>query len=750
MNHQESISRSKQRRVLLLFLLTVGVLAVISSVTNPLFEPPDELQHYQFVRSLLTRKQLPVQELDGNISQFHQPPLYYLGGALLVAAIEDPETLPERNPFWAYFAAGEVDRDNKNQFLNPLSQAFPYEGTALVVHGLRLWSLLLALGTVVGVWLVGTTIWPARPTMVAALLALAVLNPMFLYVSGAVNNDSLVILCGAFILWFTLRAMSDGFSWPTITFIGLIWSLALLAKVTGLMLAAVWGTALILVSWQTRDWRLFFSRLGVIIGIVFLVAGWWFIRNIELYGEPFALERQLAVWGSRIQFNWSHLIPDLSYAWTTFWGRFGYGQVPMPQIIYWALFFGTLVALMGLIIGYRRSTDLTPWRTWERRVILVLGIATLVYIASIIYYIFRSPTGANGRYVFPILPAFAVLLVLGLTSWIKRIASQRLLHIGIVIFMMVLALYSIGFLLPRTYAQPRLIDESEVQKQFDNPQQVIWNEQVELLGVSFDSTDINQGQSVTVTTCWTTGDAIDEDYTMAIHLLDNAFQSYGQRDSYHGQGKFPTSFWQPGDIFCDSYEIEVLREIENPLVADVSLTLYIYGSGEKLMAETGVGNVIDIVPVGQVKLMPSEGPAVADDEVTSLAAFEQGLSLVDFQWNAVDVSPGQDVTVTIKWHASEPLHENYTVFAHLLDASGQLVAQSDGIPRNGAYPTNFWGENEIISDSRTFVIPADVDPGSLTLNTGLYILENNSRLPRAAGSDLPDSVILPGPTVKDQ
>lgn len=750
MNQQESANRSTQRRVLLLFLLTVAILATVSSITNPLFEPPDELQHYQFVRRLLTDKKLPIQEIDGTVTQFHQPPLYYLGGALLVAAAEDPETIPDRNPFWAYFAAGEVNRDNKSQFMNPRSLAFPYKGTALVMHGLRLWSLLLSLGTVVGVWLIGTTLWPSRPMMVAAVLAIAVLNPMFLYISGAVNNDSLVILCGAFVLWFTLRAMADNFSWPTTIFIGLFWSLALLAKVTGLMLVAVWGTALILISWQKRDWRLFLSRLGAILGIVLVLAGWWFIRNIAIYGEPFALERQLTVWGSRELFRWSHIIPDLSYAWTTYWGRFGYGQVPVPHLIYWSLFIGAIIAIAGLLIGYRRSTDMTPWRPWDRWIIFVLGISTLVYVASLIYYIFRSPTGANGRYVFPILPAFAVLMVLGLTSWVRRTSNQRLLHSGIVIFLVALAIYSIAFFLPRTYAQPRQLTEAEVHKQFDSPQQVIWNDQIELLGVSFDPVEINQGEEVTVTTCWTTRVTIDDDYALAIHLLDNEFQSFGQRDSYHGQGTYPTSFWQPGDIFCDSYEVAVSREVENPLVVDVSLTLYTFGSGEKILAETATASILDIVPVGQVKLLPTDGPPIETGDAIPLASFDQGLSIVDYHWSSTTVSPGDVITVTVQWLASGPLDDNYTIFAHLLDESDQIVTQSDGLPRNGAYPTNFWGEKEIITDSRSFVIPADSDPGSLTLSTGLYILGENRRLPREVSSVLPDAALLPGPMIRDR
>ncbi|MCA9979122.1 MAG: glycosyltransferase family 39 protein [Anaerolineales bacterium] len=231
--------------------LLVVFLAGIMSLINPLFEPPDELQHYQFVRHLVDQKSLPIQAPDGPVSQSHQPPLYYLGGAILTAGISDPQTLPERNPFWGY--DGAVSRDNKLQFIASPAYAFPYQGTALVVHVLRLWSILISLGTVLAIWLLGQTLWPNDPGKVALTLALSVLNPMFLYMAGAANNDSMVIMWGAFLLWLTIRGLQDGFTWRTTILIGLVWAGALLSKLTGLMLALPWGAAVLWTAWSKRN-----------------------------------------------------------------------------------------------------------------------------------------------------------------------------------------------------------------------------------------------------------------------------------------------------------------------------------------------------------------------------------------------------------------------------------------------------------------------------------------------------------------
>ncbi|HJL70551.1 MAG TPA: glycosyltransferase family 39 protein, partial [Anaerolineales bacterium] len=311
---------NRQRHVLWVALALVAALSLFSSATNPLFEPPDELQHYQFVRYLVEERKLPVAELNKEASQtrrlfdstpsgLNRPPLYYIIGALLVAQIDDPEEIPAGNPFWAYMPE-QVSRDNKQQFLNTDSQTFPYNGTALTVHLLRLWSSALALCTVTVMWLLGRTLWPDGLARMAAMLSIAVLNPMFLYLAGAITNDNLIILCGTLSLWLSVRALKDGFTYRTTILIGVVWGCALLSKLTGLMLAIPWGVALVYTAEQRQDRKLFISRIAVVIGIALALSGWWFIRHLLLYGELFTLS-VMGDWVSRRQLGTTWIWHDL-------------------------------------------------------------------------------------------------------------------------------------------------------------------------------------------------------------------------------------------------------------------------------------------------------------------------------------------------------------------------------------------------------------------------------------------------------
>ncbi len=747
---------NRQRHVLWVALALVAALSLFSSATNPLFEPPDELQHYQFVRYLVEERKLPVAELNKEASQtrrlfdstpsgLNRPPLYYIIGALLVAQIDDPEEIPAGNPFWAYMPE-QVSRDNKQQFLNTDSQTFPYNGTALTVHLLRLWSIALALCTVTVMWLLGRTLWPDDLTRMAAMLSIAVLNPMFLYLAGAVNNDHLIILFGTLILWLSVCALRDGFAWKTTVFIGLTWGLALLSKLTGLILAVPWGVALVLTARQHRDVLLFISRFAAVVGIALALSGWWFVRNLLLYGELFVLP-VLGDWVSREQLGTTWTWHDLVYSWTTLWGRFAYGQVPLPRIIYWFCLTLSVVSTGGLIKSFVRVTQYRRWAQTRWPVWIVFLTTLVTFAAAAAFYMVNNPTGANARYIFPALSALSPLLVHGIFTWFSQ--WRRVVHKGIVAFMLGVALFSIGLFLPWTYAKPRLLTEALVAAQIETPADIVWGDGIALMGTAVSNRPVRQGENVNLRACWRSNAEMTTDYVFYVHLLDHSLNSLGQRDTYTGLGTFPTSSWKPGNMFCDTYLVPVSKELSRPVVVDVSTGFYDYDTRQQLPARTLDGIPSQHVVVGRVKLMPTSPAPVTEQQYRTEARFQKGVLLTGYSWSATITRPGETVSAAVAWEASGPLDTSYTIFAHLLNADGQMITQDDGLPQDGNYPTTFWGANEIIVDEHEFPIPEGTIPGPTLLLIGFYQLEGSRRLPRAAGADFPDAAMITGPMVVD-
>ena len=112
--------------------------------------------------------------------------------------------------------------------------------------------------------------------------------------------------------------------------------------------------------------------------------------------------------------------------------------------------------------------------------------------------------------------------------------------------------------------------------------------------------------------------------------------------------------------------------------------------------------------------------------------------------------PGDIVPLTLIWQREAPIQKDYHVFVHLLDGSGQPVAQTDSAPAGGARPSSGWREGEIIVDRHGLLLPDDLPAGEYQLLTGLYLPETGERLPAHSptGQDLGDSVPLGRVTVE--
>ena len=87
------------------------------------------------------------------------------------------------------------------------------------------------------------------------------------------------------------------------------------------------------------------------------------------------------------------------------------------------------------------------------------------------------------------------------------------------------------------------------------------------------------------------------------------------------------------------------------------------------------------------------------------------------------------VRLTLWWQALQSPADDYTVFVHLSDATGEtIVAQSDAMPQNGAYPTSLWVDGEVVSE--TVVLDVRGAPaGSYRIAVGWYDPDTATRLP---------------------
>jgi hypothetical protein len=124
------------------------------------------------------------------------------------------------------------------------------------------------------------------------------------------------------------------------------------------------------------------------------------------------------------------------------------------------------------------------------------------------------------------------------------------------------------------------------------------------------------------------------------------------------------------------------------------------------------------------------------------ANFSASISLL-----AYEVYEGEEgsLSLTLYWQALGPIEEDYTVFVHLLDAEGVIVAQGDSPPVEGHYPTSLWRPGELVRDEHRLASgPRDMMKG-VRFAVGLYLPDTLERLSvvNAVGCERADHVVLP-------
>lgn len=93
-----------------------------------------------------------------------------------------------------------------------------------------------------------------------------------------------------------------------------------------------------------------------------------------------------------------------------------------------------------------------------------------------------------------------------------------------------------------------------------------------------------------------------------------------------------------------------------------------------------------------------------------------------------ELRPGQTLRLKLQWQALRQMPDSYKLFLHLAGDAGQIIAQVDTLPQQGAAPTTGWAPDEIIEDELTLAIPPELPAGNYRLATGWYHEATGQRL----------------------
>ena len=775
----EHLSRFTFHLSFRLILVAFILLASISSVVVPPFETPDEIWHFAFIQQVASGGGLPVSEPQTKAlwrQQGVQTPGYYLAAALLTFWIDQsdfPALYERTNPHAAI--GGGPDMPNRTYFLHYPQDGWPWRATFLALHIARFFSVFLG----------ALTLWATYQTLCVlvhqrlALLGVTLLAfiPQFIFISGAASNDNAINATASLLLWrLVLLLKSNSTVQKSVrpyVLIGLLLGLALLSKMSGLSLLLLTIGTLAFVAYRARSWRQFTQSGLIVSGLAFLLSGWWFIRNLRLYGDPMAsniwfsnilLRDKPPTWRRFVYHEWESL--DHS-----FWGLFGWFNVAYPTWVYRVFQFIEVAILAGLLLwvvrwlGHHNTSKQTPPHAPTQAGMLARpqpqagmfarpqpqagmlarppsprpadspwpGICLLLLWLLMITIswagFFRIAPAAQGRYFFPAAPTLALGMAVGLRSWRLKADQPPLLAWSVAFVLFVLSMITPWWIIYPIY-QPTT--PLTTLPEGVTPLNVNFGDMMRLEGYTVTPRQIAPSTPMELTLYWRALQPMDEFFSIAVKGFGRAHNGelIARDDSYPDAGRWPTPIWPPGQLIADRWRIWISGQTITPTLARLKVDVYRLdrekgGIAGRLPATVAGQSVALPVHFGDLIVREANArPAPAADFV-----FRPVVNKVTLQEHEDEDEDQPRVVLDFAWQVGQPLAGDYQAFLHLTSDPKQApLAQNDFRPIAGVFPTQQWWSGDSLADQTQLTLPHDAPPGKYQLLLGLYDLASGQRV----------------------
>jgi hypothetical protein len=550
----------------LLALILLGyVLATVRVILAlPIGHGPDSVLHLQYVRFVADDWQLPVAVLppENNAANQEsvQPPLFYGVAAALTGWVTHPAIaqpvadLLARVFNWA--AASGVSPGPPALYATPVD-LWP-QSTVVAGYAVSLVSLLAGL---VALLLLFGLLQELSGSSWLALAGTAWLgwNFNYPYIHAIVSNDAFLALCVTAALWQAARvlrlsgtrAVGQSVHMPdrSLLWLGACLGILALVKLNGLVVLPVVGLALL---WKAPPER----RLRSVVlvgGVVVLVAGWWYLRNLWFYGEPTGLRMMAAIEGAKQAFYTEPL--NATALWPVLTGAADallfYSQRWLPLVVLNGL------AFVGALVALGR-------RAWRFPIVVLVAIVLLV-LPAYLAWAGRFTYGTAPRLLLPAWPALAGLWAIGFAAWLPRRLHPLVLLIVLPIMSLHLASVFGAKWPPRdkvagytfvpllsTYDRPRV----------DQPFAVQFGQYLALTGSSLD----HQGDQTIIALHWQLEDGIrDLQTAFYVHLVDTNGSKLAQLDTFYQTDSLPLPAWRRGQTVVCLYRFRVPKSTVGPL-----------------------------------------------------------------------------------------------------------------------------------------------------------------------------------------
>lgn len=375
------------------------------SFAVPIFECPDEPDHWKYAQYLRENHSPPP--FSAAFIEGSHPPLYYLFIAPLASECPVPRST------YTYSSDDiRVSTSSPRFFQNAPADFERY----WPIRAARMVTVLISLCTVLLCYLAGREASgsPATGFLVAGLVAFL---PEFSFRGMNVSNDALLTAFCALATYLMVLLVKRGFDWKTGVLAAVAIAGAFLSKMSAIFLPAPLGLAIV---FDSASWRSKLVRTAALGSLLLAIVSPWLWHNLHIYGDPFARTVMYSALGGQVRLkplSSPYFVANIPVLAASFVGLFGWMNLLLPKWVYALYFLLLAFGAWSWAEGFLR-------RRIDRKLsLLLLSIVALnLMIVLELNVDFDQP---QGRYMFPALPAIALLLAMGLESlpfWSSKVS----------------------------------------------------------------------------------------------------------------------------------------------------------------------------------------------------------------------------------------------------------------------------------------------------------------------------------------
>ena len=431
------MKKINEKKVKILFIITITVFALIIAIIQPINAGPDEKMKMDICKYIAKYNNLPhggdeeIRDSVWGISYGFTPILSYILGGLFIKI----SSMFTQDIQIQYIAA---------RLVSVLSYAI------MSIFVLKIADKLFK--NIYYKWLF---------TMLVTIL------PQILFIASYINNDSLALMSIAIIIYSWIKGLES--NWNLKTCIMLACGIGLCALSYYNAYGYILTSAIFFISFfiAKKEYLKMIKKGIIITAIVLAICGWWFVRNYIIYdgdilglnttdeyGEKYAQEdykpsnRETPAHEGKSLTEMLFGQDWIKQTVKSFIGVFGGMNILLPSFCYYIYIIVLGVGCVGYLISYYKFQHFKEQPQNMNLLEIIFIINIIIPILLSVYYSYFSDFQPQGRYIMPMLIPFMYFVTYGIQNIIENkiklnIKQKKLIKFIIILLIIIVSTFTL-------------------------------------------------------------------------------------------------------------------------------------------------------------------------------------------------------------------------------------------------------------------------------------------------------------------